>query len=104
MGMQVRRPDRPGLPDPERRAAMEGMLRAGASLDEVATELGYANSRSALVLAHRWGLHTLRRESKQAVLAVDGSVKKHRRMRKHDAQHAAGVAPGPSTAKAVDML
>lgn len=49
--------------NPTKRKAMESMIRQGADLDAIAAELGYANSRSALVMAHRWNLHTLRVES-----------------------------------------
>jgi hypothetical protein len=34
-------------------------------MDQIAKQLGYANSRSAYVMAHRWGLHTMRPESNQ---------------------------------------
>jgi len=52
-----------GEPDLYRRIAMEELLRAGYSLRAVACLLNYANAQSAAVMAHRWGLHTLRRES-----------------------------------------
>lgn len=49
--------------NPIKRKAMEELLRRGNNLESIASELGYANGRSALVMAHRWNLHTLRKES-----------------------------------------
>lgn len=49
--------------NPTKKMAMEAMIRDGADLDKIAAELGYANGKSALVMANRWGLHVLRVES-----------------------------------------
>lgn len=50
-------------PDVEKRARMKQLIEQGVSIGEIAARLGYANRRSAFVMAHRWGLNTLLPES-----------------------------------------
>lgn len=50
-------------PDLRRRLKMRRLLEDGHSIEQVAADLQYANVQSAKVMAHRWGLNTLRLES-----------------------------------------
>lgn len=52
-----------GKINPEKRAAMQRMIEAGADMETVARELGYKSRHTALCQAWHWGLHKLRRES-----------------------------------------
>ena len=52
-----------GVVNHAKRIEMERLIRSSTSLDVIAAKLGYASGRSALVMASRWGLHTLRKES-----------------------------------------
>lgn len=74
----------------------------------IRTVARYAGLSYQTIYQFAWGNERVTRESrdlmKQALstLAMDGSGKKHPRMRKHGPLDAAGVAPGPSIAKAAD--
>lgn len=63
MGQVIAFSPRKGVINLDKRAAMKVMILAGTGMDAIARELGYANGTSAYVMAHRWGLHTLREES-----------------------------------------
>lgn len=52
-----------GIINPEKRRAMEQLLRDGASMETVARELGYKTAGSAATQAWHWGLHHLSRSS-----------------------------------------
>ncbi len=54
---------RKGVVDLSKREEMKRLILAGTDLETIASQLGYASGRAALVMATRWGLNTLRPES-----------------------------------------
>lgn len=52
------------MPNLTKRGEMRDLITQGVSMSEIALRLGYKNAHTALVMATKWKLNTLRAESR----------------------------------------